>query len=388
MPSDLSDGRSAKVQVDWDRLLERVSSWFAVERLTASREDELCDFFRTAYRDQPLAEFFQDDDFIRRRFRWINERNPVPLDGGVPAWICLQSGRIVGHLGALASDAIVQGEVIPLCWGRDLIVAPAARRLGAGPFLVMTAVRDARRPFLVAGLNDDAYSLYRQLGFHDAGTIPLYIKVRSAARLLETLPWPPVTRGAVSLLVTAAQLLANRPRRRPRPLAITPSEGFDDEFDRWWAGVEPAFGCVVRRTRATLAWRYQDHPSHRYQCFAARDGRELRGVIVVRQGRSRGLPAGFISELLAHPQDRQALDSLLAHASEVLSSPRTEAPVFTRCSALHRSFEVALARNGFLRAPSPFRWMLIHPEGTASLGPLVERERWLLTAGDGDLDML
>lgn len=373
---------------DWDRLLTRVSSWFAVERLTSGREDELCDFFRTAYRDQPLAEVFQDDDFTRRRFHWINERNPVPFGGGIPAWLCLQKGRIVGHVGALAAEAVAHGEVIPVCWGRDLIVAPEARRLGAGPFLAMTAVRDARRPFLVAGLNDDAYSLYRQLGFHDGGIIPLYIKVRNAARLLETMPWPSLKRVAGTAAVVAAQLLANRPRRRGRSLAITPIEQFDDEFDRWWAGIEPAFGCVVRRTSRTLAWRYQDHPSHRYQCFAARDGRTLRGVIVVRQGRSRGLPAGFISELLAHPQDRDAFDGLLAHASEVLSTSGAEAPVFIRCSALHRSFEQALARNGFLRAPSPLRWLLIHPEGASALGPLVERERWLLTAGDSDLDML
>ncbi len=373
---------------NWDSLLTRVSAWFAVERLTSHREAELCDFFKTAYRDQPAADMFEDSELNRRRVRWLNEQNPVPFDGGVPAWICLQKGRIVGHVGALAALAAAQGEVIPICWGRDLIVAPEARRLGAGPLLVMTAVRDAQRPFLVAGLNDEAYALYRQLGFHDGGTIPLFVKVRNALRLLDTMPWPPLKRRAVAGLVMAAQRLANRPRRRERSLTVTPLERFDEEFDRWWAGVEPAFPCVVRRTSATLTWRYRDHPSHRYQCFAARKGHELRGVVVVRHGRSRGLPAGFISELLAHPQDRPALDSLIGHAGELLFSSGAETPVFVRCSALHPAFKSALARAGFLRTPSPLRWMMIHAQGASSLGPLVERKRWLVTAGDSDLDML
>jgi len=374
--------------VNWDALLARASTWFAIERLTRNREDDLCDFFRAAYRDQPAAQLFEDDAVIRRRVRWLDDQNPVPFDGAIPAWICLQKGRIVGHVGALAAQAAARGALIPICWGRDLIVAPEVRRLGAGPLLIMTAVREAQRPFLVAGLNDDAYSLYRQLGFHDSGTIPLFVKVRDARRLLDTMPWPRLKRLAAAGLLAAAQRFANRPRHRDRSLVVEPIERFDDEFDRWWAGVEPAFGCVVQRTSGTLTWRYQNHPSHRYQCFAARSGATLRGIVIVRHGRSRGLPAGFISELLAHPDDRTALDSLLGYAAELLLASGTETPVFVRCSALHPSFEAALARAGFLRAPSPLRWMQIHPPDASASASLLDRDRWLITAGDSDLDML
>lgn len=372
---------------DWDRLLRRVAGWFSIARLTAAREDELCAFMIAAYRDQPAAGAFAVDEQARRRMRWITDRNPVAFDDGRPAWLCLKDGRIVGHIGAMAADAVVDGRVVPICWGRDLIVAPEARRLGAGPLLVMTAVREVARPFLVAGLNDDAHALYRQLGFHENGVIPVLINVRNLARLLETMPWPRLKRHAAALALTVAQCVANRPRRRGRALTITPIERFDEEFDRWWAGVESTFGCVVRRTAATLAWRYQEHPSHAYGCYAARDERSLRGVIVVRHGRSRGLPAGFVSEFLVHPEDRAAADSLLSHAVEALSVSGADAPVFLRCTALNGAYEAALSRHGFRRAPSPLRWMSMHRDGVAALGPLAERERWLLTAGDGDLDM-
>lgn len=373
---------------NWDGLLKRLSIRFAVERLTPDREPDLCEFFKTAYRDQPAAPLFADEEFIRRRVRWLNERNPVPFDGGLPAWICLHKGRIIGHFGVLSALAAVQGEEIPVCWSRDLIVAPDARHLGAGPLLVMTAVRDAQRPLLAAGLNDESHLLFRQLGFHDGGTIPLFVKVRNARSLIETVAWPRWQRRAAAGLVGAAQRLANRPRRRDKNLVVTEVDRFDEEFDRWWAGVESAFPCVIRRTSATLTWRYQDHPSHRYQCVVARRGRELCGIVVVRHGRSRGLPAGFISELLTHPQDEPALDALLGHAGDLLLATNAETPVFLRCPALHSSFEDALGRAGFLRVPSPLRWMQTHPQGMPASGPLLKRAHWLLTAGDADLDML
>lgn len=365
---------------EWSGWLGRVSSWFAVEPLTRDREDELAEFFMASYGDQPVGDAYRDDQLVRRRIRWIGE--------GHPAWVCLQQNRIVGHFGALAADVVVDGRVVPACWGRDLIVAPAARRLGAGPALVMTAVRAAPRPFMVAGLNDESYALCRGLGFLDNGRIPLFVNVLDAGRLMDTVP-SMLGRRPAAALVKTAQFLANRRRRRGRSIGIAPVGRFDETFDRWWAGVERAVPCVVRRTSATMRWRYREHPWHEYHCFAAHDGAALRGIVVVRSGRSRGVPAGFISELLADPRDGGALDALVAHAVEWLTSPDREPPAFLRCAVLNAAVERALRRAGFLPVPkSPMRWMLIHPAGAGALGPLVDRGRWFLTSGDSDLDLL
>lgn len=374
--------------VEWEQLLHRFSNWFSVERMSPDRLDALCAFFERAYADQPVAAAFQNQGLVLERWRWFNEANPVPFDGGMPAWICLRGNQIVGHFGVLPSVAVVRGQAIPICWGCELIVAPEARQLGVGPLLIITAARAAQRPFLVAGLNDASYLIFRGLGFLDGGTIPLYLKVYQPHRLLDTLPWSRLMRGIVASAVGTARLLTGRRRRRKSTLSLVRLEGFDERFDRWWGSIERAFPCLVRRTSATMTWRYQRHPSHRYTVVAAMDGQALRGVVIVRHGRSRGLPAGFISELLAHPHDQAAIDSLLWVAQELLTSSSEEQPVFIRCSILHRTFEQALVRAGFLRVPSPTRWMLAPAQGTSILGVSGRRDDWFLSAGDSDLDAL
>ena len=202
------------------------------------------------------------------------------------------------------------------------------------------------------------------------------------------MPWGWLTRQIVSGAVKFGQSLTYQRIRKGTTLSVIPLERFDEQFDRWWVTVEGAFPCVIRRTSATMSWRYQSHPHHQYYIAAATDGQALRGVIVMRHGRSRGLPAGYISDLLAHPHDDVAIDSLLGYAKEFLTSSSDQPPVFIRCTFIHRAFERALKRAGFLRVPSPTRWMVTHAQGASNLGMLTQRDKWFLNAGDSDLDMV
>lgn len=376
--------------VAWDQLLDRFSKWCSIERMNADRAGALCAFFKRAYADQPTAWAFRDDECMLRRWRWLNEGNPIPFDGGIPAWVGVRNGQIVGHFALLPVLAVGHGRAMPICWGRDLIVAPEARQLGVGPLLVMTAVRAARQPICVAGLNEAAYALYDRLGFVDGGRIPLYVKAYQPDRLLETLPWPWPARRGLAAALKVAHWLADRWKRPASPLRVMPIEAFDERFDRWWRDIEGRFSCIVRRTSGTMAWRYLAHPEHRYHVAVAIDERErvVRGVVVVRHGRSRGLPVGFISEVLADPDDKEALAVLLAYAEEYLTSTAVEPMAFLRCTILHQAFERALVRAGFLPMPSPIRWMMAHADGPSGIKGLVRLDEWFLSAGDSDLDML
>src|SRR5207249_7561022 len=66
----------------------------------------------------------------------------VSIGGSLPAWICLRKNRIVGHFGVLPVVLTGPGGEMPICWTRDLIVAPEVRHAGVGPLLVMTACTD------------------------------------------------------------------------------------------------------------------------------------------------------------------------------------------------------------------------------------------------------
>lgn len=371
-------------------LLQRFSSSLPIERMQPDRLGEVCDFFRRAYADQPLAGSFQDPTLVERRWRWLYDSSPVQMEGETPAWVCRLRDRIVGYLGMLPAVAVVRGQAVPVAWARDLIVAPEARSLGVGALLVLAARQAVGRPLLVAGMNEQSASLFRQLGFLDGGTLPLYVKLYEPSRILETLPWSPLRRRLVGATVRSGQSLSARVARlghRREGVEVVPLERFDDRFDRWWAGIEPLFPCVVRRTAETMRWRYEDHPTHHYHVVAARAGDAMRGVVVMRRGCSRGLPAGFITELLAHPDDTAAIDALLAGAERWLAGSPEGRPAFLRCTIRQPAIERRLVGAGFLRAPSPIRWMRSDDgEGVDATEP-AEPERWFLNGGDSDLDV-
>lgn len=369
-------------------LLRRLGKRFTIERAQPGQEDAICRFFLRAYADQPIDASFRDPETIAARWRWLNREYPEPFDGGLPpTWLCLKDGEILGHLAALPAWAASGGSAQPVCWGRDLIVAPEARRLGVGPALVAAAVTACRRPFMVVGLNETVTPMYARLGFHDCGLLRLFIDVDHPLRFTRTLPWPALRRGVAAAgfgLARGLRGLRIRPQSR---VPVTAAVEFDVRFDQWWAGVEPWLGWVIRRTGALMTWRFRRHPTHRYTLLTATDGPRLRGIAVVRHGASRGVPTGFISELLAHPDDGEAIDALIARAAHVLRAG-SPAPVFLRCGVRFPAVERGLARAGFLRAPSPLRFMASHDQGPEALGLLTTEGSWMLTTGDSDVDAL
>ncbi len=371
-----------------ERILSRLSWRFSIIRMTPDRTEELHSFLRRAYVDQPGAAF-RDPDRAIAHWRWVDELNPPSGGEGSIGWVCLKNDRIVGYFGILPAIAHVQGQHIPICWGRDLIGAPETRGAGVGPLLISAAVRESQKPFLIAGLNEVSYSLFRRMGFLDLGKIPLYIKVYHPGRFANSFGWPGWVRQAAAMSIQVAQdLRTSRSRVRGDGVSFKVLEQFDGRFDRLWERLEPSFPCTVSRDNATMNWRYFRHPRYRYTVLVAVQDSLWKGVAVVRYGRSRGLAAGFITELLADPRDQSVITVLLREAEEFLVRSAPEPLVLIRCAVLHRAFEQALVRAGFFRIPSPLHWMMTSAVGPEALQLFTRRKDWLLNGGDSDLDAI
>ncbi len=378
--------RTPRVDPKLESLFDRIARRFSIVHLTPDRSAELRDFLRRAYADQPAAAF-HDTQVAVGHWRWVGDLYPPCRGEGSTGWICLKHGQIVGYFGTLPALAHLRGEHVPFCWGRDLIAAPELRGAGVGPLLIRTVVKESQRPFLIAGLNEAVYVLYQRMGFLDLGMIPLYAKIYQPGRFANGFGWPGAVRRTAAIAIPILQGVRTLGAgMRSDGVACETLARFDERFDRWWAGVEPFFPRTVHRDSATMNWRYFQHPRYQYTVLVVKQGEAWKGVAVVRYGRSRGLAAGFITELLADPRDRGMVAVLVRQAEAFLLRAAPEPLGLIRCAVFHSAIEHALVRAGFLRVPSPLHWMMTSAAGHESLQPFARRHDWMLNGGDSDLD--
>lgn len=362
----------------------RAGNDLRIERVTLDRLDAVIDFLVAEFARESGMPVTSGREADRARWRWSLSEHPAARNGALPSWVCLDGDRIVGHVGAFPSDIAVRGEPRTMAWARDLIVAPAVRGRGAGSALMRT-VTEAHGRSGVLGYAD-TYDLYRRIGYVDMGAVPLFMKVIRPAAFARAFAPRRGLREAVSVAIPLLQL---RPPR-PRPtLRIDRTTAFDDEFDHWWRGIELDIGCVIRRTSASMEWRYLRRPSHPHRVLAARDTGGLRGLVVVRAGTSRGLPIGIVSEVVARPGDTDAMLELIAAGERDLAdAPGGDGIAFIRANVLHKAFGRAFLRSGYLPAPSPIRWILAGAGEAARLDGLRDPSLWYLNGGDSDVDLL
>lgn len=334
--------------------------------------------YRT-YKDTPIGRAFLSPDMVLRRWRWILDGDPTPSPFGLPAWVATRGRDVVGHFGLIPATALVDGRQVDVAWGRDFFVDASVRGQGVGSRLVETAVR-AAGIVLVAGLNPPATRAYKRVGFVECGPIPFYVNVIRPAAFAPRVASDKLPLWAARAASEAAALWGRR--RSGRTRRVRTADAFDDRFDAWWSRVERERGCVIRRTSATMNWRYRQNPSHTYVVLELERAGLLRGVAVVRSGVSRGLPAGLLVELLVEPGDREGAEELIAAARNHLEDA---SPVFLRCHTSGRESRAALVRAGFLPPPSPFTWMIANGQ---RLGPGGVPRHLFLNGGDSDLDFI
>lgn len=348
-----------------------------IERAKPEDVGAIVDLLQSIYLGTPIGREFEDPGAARERWLHVNTRQPSAA--AIPAWVVRAGARIVAHVGAVEADAVIDGSSRRIAWARDLAVDPAARGSGLGSRLIESLVARYGVVFL-GGMNDRVRRIYRRLGYRDNGDLPFYVRVMRADVAADAVRVPGAARPAVvaAMFAAARWRRPSRPRGEPRVEEVRSFDG----FDALWESAERGRTRVIRRSAALMTWRYLAHPTHRYRVYAARSAGALRGCAVVRSGLSRGVPAGFLVELIADDQDGATHRELLAKVHAEFA--RTDA-AFLRCVALDPPLQRALAGAGWIPAPSPIGWMVAELDGHNSA---FERAGWMLNGGDSDFDLI
>ena len=171
--------------------------------------------------------------------------------------VAVAAGPVLGHVGARIMPGWWQGRPARLAHLTDVMVHPQARD-GLQATTPYARLMRAMAQALVQQASDAAPLL--AYGF--PGLTPARLGQRMGL-------YRPLGRVQVYRVAFAARTLAGA--QRPwdwRVRLASPSEWPSEWLDQQWAKLAPQqAGPLVRKDSAYLAWRYRDHPTHRYQLW-------------------------------------------------------------------------------------------------------------------------
>lgn len=381
------------------KILTRVEKYYTIYPAESVDRPEVITFLKAAYADQFNAADYKDEKDIIKRWEWANIKNPNKSSFQSSAWVCREnsSKRIVGLLGIIPVSLKCGDSYYPVAWGRDLIVLEEFRKMGVGPFLVASVlkkVKDTAAIFMLAGLNDRVYTMYKKFGFTDMGRIPLYVRVnrlhsivRSKIRIRSFVPF-------ISMLGNIALELFYIPARvrryvcgKNKDVCIKKILYFDGSFNKLWRSASASFNLIVLRDSAYLNWRFVEQPYFGYAIFKAtrKNSDEPVGYIVLREGNSRGLRTGVITDIFAPANDPDIIIALVNFAVSYFA--KRDDIALIRCDILNKDIARVLRQFGFIRFFSNTRFIFTNIKNGLDVTFFTNRNNWFINYADSDLDL-
>ena len=338
-----------------------------VERLPASEEKRLLDFFRNHLPAYP-----------RFAKLWNWRKACLPASGGETAVIARYRGDIVGAVGIVPVSLTVSGRSIHACWQQDSLVSSAMRGMGVGKKLV-TEAAEGYDVVMAKGTSNAMYGLRKSIGFQDV----LHNDVM--VRVLRPRYWSAVGRKTLiaewMLYAWGAMVGTMRQGLADSPETVSPIYRFGDAFDMVAAHL--ADGPVIRpwKDSGYLNWRYCHCPGRHYRILQCRHAGQRGAMVTTRSGVNG--EEGWIVDHVCSPDNAPGFSALLSRAlNEFKASGVRRAYAF----ATHPETRRRLIRFGFVstgRSPR-FTYKI---RSDSDLNYVLEGRPWDFWHGDGDLEM-
>jgi len=304
-------------------------------------------------------------------FAWWFDRNPA---GEGIVSLAVDQGEVVG-VAAMSFfrtrlDGVETRLAIPVN------VATDARYRGQGVFSTLKqqneeAAASSGSPLTVTFPNANSYPIFvRRLGWIDLPRLRLWARPLRASG---------VVRYALGRAGEQGGL--RTPDSTPRTfhgLDVRTIEWFGPEMDALGARAAEAYGSHFSRDAAYFEWRYRESPRD-YRCFGAYRADELVGAAVVGHTFKHGVSAGFLADLVAAPDDGQAIRALVARAVAEVKGGADALVLLPPPSSAHRR---ALVRAGF--APTNKKLRFIGKPLHEGVGIDERAGAWHFTLGDFD----
>lgn len=304
-------------------------------------------------------------------FAWWFERNPA---GEGIVSLAVDDGEVVGVAAMSFFRTVLDGAETRLAIPVNVATDPGYR--GRGVFSTLQRANEeiaaaSGSPLTVTFPNGASYPIFvTRLGWTSLPRLRLWARPLRAGALVRYALGRPGERGG---------LRATGPSTRTsHGLEVRRVEAFGPETDELGRRAAAGYGSHFVRDAGYLQWRYLDSPRD-YRCFGAHRSGGLVGVAVVGHTFKHGVSAGFLADLVAAPDDAQAVRALAARAVEEVRGGADALVLLPPPSRVHRR---ALVRAGFAPTNKRLRFIgKVLREGARLDG---RADAWHFALGDFD----
>jgi GNAT superfamily N-acetyltransferase len=304
-------------------------------------------------------------------FAWWFDRNPA---GEGIVSLAVDGREVVGVAAMSFFRTALDGTETRLAIPVNVATDPRYRGQGIFSKLELEnegAAAASGSPLTVTFPNGASYPIFvRRLGWIDLPRLRLWARPLRVGGVVRYLLGRPGERGGLRARDTT--------QRTIRGLDVRPVERFDEQMDELGRRAATGYGSHFVRDAEYFNWRYLHSPRD-YRCFGAYRGEELRGVAVVGHTFKHGVSAGFLADLVASPDGRDASRALLARA---LDEVRGGADALVLLPPPGRLERQALLASGFLPTNKRLRFIgkVLHDGARLD----VRSRAWHFTLGDFD----
>ena len=318
-------------------------SHFKIEKLNYKQDwSGLEEFFKKVYSPNHIL---VNQEFFEWQF----------VKSGFQNWIVKKDEQIVGHVGIINPEFIVNGQTKRVGFWACLVVLEEMRNHGLGIFLNKEIEKEMGVVYST-GINAEGIKLFKGLNWTDAGNMHRWV--------LKTLN-----------------------KTNNQAVLITQ---FEKNWDESWGKIKDRFIATTNRTSEYLNWRFINHPKTQYKVFGIKAKEGYDGYIVLRleEGEIRAVR---IVDFIA--KDEQAEKELLKAALNFSSENKVDFLDFFCSSKLYAKSLEALGFNDsdsetpvFIlpidntRKYINWAYKVINPELN------IKQEDWFIVKADGDKD--
>jgi len=333
---------------------------------------------------------------------WEYKNNPFGHHIGVAE----HNGQIVGHMALIPTYVKVGEKTVMGSQAVDLLVHPKFRRQGMFLALgkMLTSEAGKKEIDITYGFpNAPAHSGHLKYDWFDVCKVHELIKPINMNKMVDLLDQHRIPRflsrykisrdiikpilQIILPIISFFSRIFNRIENNYnlRNAKICTIESFDDRIDDFWKKVSNYYPIIAVRNKKYLNWRYFEKPNVKYTVLLAEKNEEILGYIVLRFTIQKNLRLGYIVDILALPDKKAVVQSLIAKAVDHFIAENVDSIycwMLDNNSTTHTYYKI-LRYNGFIPVSSN---ILIARVNTSQISKesVEDFTKWYIALGDSD----